>query len=102
FVANPDAKRLESTMTTVGQRVRAIMPDGNDIIGTAVGLGATGSLLIQGETDPEVLAADIVHLRPACANGSQFEEGHAFTLCDWRAPAGAHSSAPISADQACL
>jgi len=65
FVANPDAKRLESTMTTVGQRVRAIMPDGNDIIGTAVGLGATGSLLIQGETDHEVLAADIVHLRPA-------------------------------------
>src|SRR5699024_1331201 len=44
-------------------RVRAIMPDGNDIIGTAVGLGATGSLLIQGETDHEVLAADIVHLR---------------------------------------
>ncbi len=65
FVADPDAKRLESTMTTLGQRVRAIMPDGNDIIGTAVGLGSTGSLLIRGDIDHEVLAADIVHLRPA-------------------------------------
>lgn len=65
FVADPDAKRLEPTMTTLGQRVRAIMPDGNDIIGRAVGLGPTGSLLIRGETVHEVLAADIVHLRPA-------------------------------------
>ena len=40
------------------------MPDGKDIVGTALGLGATGSL-IQDETVHEVFAADIVHLRAA-------------------------------------
>src|SRR5699024_7439592 len=65
FVANPDAKRLESTMTTVGQRVRAIMPDARAIIGTGVGSMATGCLLIEDETDHEVLAADIFLLPPA-------------------------------------
>lgn len=65
FATNPNAQRLESTMSTIGQRVKAIMPDGKDIVGTAIGLGTTGSLLIQDETVHEVFAADIVHLRPA-------------------------------------
>ncbi|GAA2024498.1 biotin--[acetyl-CoA-carboxylase] ligase [Yaniella flava] len=65
FVAEPDAKSLESTMSTIGQRVKALLPDGNDVTGTAVGLGPTGSLLIQGETIQEIFAGDIVHLRPA-------------------------------------
>lgn len=65
FIAAPEAKSFEATMSTIGQRVKAIMPDGKDIIGTAVGLGQTGSLLIAGETIQEIFAADIVHLRPA-------------------------------------
>src|SRR5690625_3282326 len=44
FVANPQVQALEPTMATIGQRVKAIMPDGNDVFGMAVGLGATGSL----------------------------------------------------------
>lgn len=65
FAANPNAQRLASTMTTIGQQVKAIMPDGEDVVGTAIGLGTTGSLLIQDKTMHEVFAADIVHLRPA-------------------------------------
>lgn len=65
FATSPDTKTLESTMSTLGQQVKAIMPDGNHVYGTAVGLGETGSLLIQGETLQEIFAADIVHLRPA-------------------------------------
>lgn len=65
FVADPTAQRLESTMSTIGQQVKAIMPDGKDIVGTAIGLGSTGSLLIHDDTVHEIFAADIVHLRPA-------------------------------------
>src|SRR5699024_12200853 len=65
FIAKPDVKPLETTMSTIGQRVKAIMPDGKNIIGTAMGLGPTGSLLIADETLQEIFAADIVHLRPA-------------------------------------
>lgn len=65
FVASPQVEALEPTMGTIGQRVKAIMPNGKDVFGTAVGLGSTGSLLIQGETIQEIFAADIVHLRPA-------------------------------------
>lgn len=65
FCDEPDVKSLESTMSTVGQEVKAIMPNGKNIEGTAVGLGPTGSLLIAGETLQEVFAADIVHLRRA-------------------------------------
>lgn len=65
FIADPDATRLEATMSTIGQRVKAIMPDGHHIVGTATGLGPTGSLLIRNATTHEIFAADIVHLRPA-------------------------------------
>lgn len=64
FVVAPNAKALEPTMRTIGQHVKAIMPDGKNVVGTAVGLGSTGSLLIQGQTIQEIFAADIVHLRP--------------------------------------
>ena len=64
FTAAPDVKALEPTMTTIGQQVKAIMPDGNHVHGTAVGLGSTGSLLVRSETVQEIFAADIVHLRP--------------------------------------
>lgn len=65
FAVEPNADRFEPTMSTIGQSVKAMMPDGKDIVGTAIGLGTTGSLLIQDETVHEVFAADIVHLRPA-------------------------------------
>lgn len=65
FLTQPQAKSLEPTMSTIGQQVKAIMPNGKNIIGTAMGLGPTGSLLIASETIHEVFAADIVHLRPA-------------------------------------
>ncbi len=65
FSAQPEVQSLESTMSTIGQRVKAILPNGKNVLGTAVGLGPTGSLLIAGETMQEIFAADIVHLRPA-------------------------------------
>ena len=65
FVARPNVESLETTMTTIGQQVKAIMPDGNHIHGTAVGLGSTGSLIVDDGTEREIFAADIVHLRPA-------------------------------------
>lgn len=65
FAAKPEVASLEATMTTIGQQVKAIMPDGNYIQGSAVGLGSTGSLIVRGDTEQEIFAADIVHLRPA-------------------------------------
>lgn len=65
FVAKPVINSVEATMTTIGQQVKAMMPDGNHIHGTAIGLGSTGSLIVRDETDHEIFAADIVHLRPA-------------------------------------
>jgi len=65
FVTAPDVEPLEDTMITLGQQVKAIIPDGNHIHGIAVGLGSTGSLIVRSETDHEIFAADIVHLRPA-------------------------------------
>lgn len=65
FAANPDVKTLEPTMGTIGRRVKAIMPGGQDVVGTAIGLGQTGSLLVEHQQIEEVFAADIIHLRPA-------------------------------------
>jgi BirA family biotin operon repressor/biotin-[acetyl-CoA-carboxylase] ligase len=65
FTEAPDVKLIQDTMITLGQQVKAIMPDGNHIHGTAVGLGSTGSLIVRSDTDHEIFAADIVHLRPA-------------------------------------
>lgn len=65
YVAHPDATAMEHTMTTIGREVKAMMPDGNHVQGTALGLGSTGSLLIQADKVHEVFAADIIHLRPA-------------------------------------
>lgn len=65
FTAEPKVQRFEASMSTIGQRVKAIMPDGRNVVGTAIGLGTTGSLLIRDDVVHEVYAADIVHLRPA-------------------------------------
>lgn len=61
--------QVVANCATVGREVRAVMPDGNDLIGTAIGIDATGRILIQpagliGSDEIFALsAADIVHLR---------------------------------------
>lgn len=65
----PDAALVEDyrrTSSTLGSRVRAILPGDRDIIGTATHVDELGRLLI--DTDTEVVtvsAGDITHLRPA-------------------------------------
>lgn len=50
---------------TVGKPVRALLPGGREIVGTATGVDAQGRLCIDTGVDTEVVAAaDIVHLRP--------------------------------------
>lgn len=65
------AQEVASMMLTLGQQVRAELPDGSYRYGRASGIDAQGALLI---TDPEgtsvaVSAADVVHLRRADAQG---------------------------------
>lgn len=52
---------------TLGARVRAILPDGNEIVGVAVDVDGAGRLCIQDAgSDVHVVAAgDVKHLRPA-------------------------------------
>lgn len=58
------AQEYVATSATIGQRVRAEMPGGRDVTGTATGIDEHGRLLIDTETGPEVVGAgDIVHLR---------------------------------------
>lgn len=57
---------IESVCSTIGQRVRAEMPNGENIIGTAIGLSDDGGLVLRTTGGEQtVTAADIVHLRPA-------------------------------------
>lgn len=48
---------------TLGQKVRAIYPDGSEVVGTALDLDQSGNLLIDAGEIHSVAAADIVHLR---------------------------------------
>lgn len=51
---------------TIGRPVRAELPDGRVIEGTAVDVGAGGQLVIDNsDARHEVTAADVLHLRPA-------------------------------------
>jgi BirA family transcriptional regulator, biotin operon repressor / biotin---[acetyl-CoA-carboxylase] ligase len=50
---------------TIGSRVRALLPGGREIVGTAVAIDRFGRLSIDTEADTATIAAgDIVHLRP--------------------------------------
>ncbi|MGB2921893.1 MAG: biotin--[acetyl-CoA-carboxylase] ligase, partial [Mycobacterium sp.] len=52
--------------TTIGTRVRAILPGDAEIVGTATGIDDGGRLLIDDAgTTVTVSAGDITHLRPA-------------------------------------
>ncbi|GJF14729.1 biotin--[acetyl-CoA-carboxylase] ligase [Mycolicibacterium cyprinidarum] len=55
-----------SISSTIGTRVRAILPGDSEIVGTATGIDDSGRLLIDDAgTTVMVAAGDITHLRPA-------------------------------------
>ncbi|MFI0898930.1 biotin--[acetyl-CoA-carboxylase] ligase [Streptomyces sp. NPDC020983] len=67
---DPDASRLRQTYAagcaTLGRDVRAELPGGRDLSGTAVGVDDDGRLVISGpEGEQAVGAGDVVHLRPS-------------------------------------
>lgn len=58
-------QQVTATLSTLGASVRAVLPDGAEVRGAAVGLGEAGQLLVQlldGST-VSIAAADIEHLR---------------------------------------
>ncbi|MBB2996029.1 biotin--[acetyl-CoA-carboxylase] ligase [Paeniglutamicibacter cryotolerans] len=59
--------RVSAAMATLGERVRAELPGGTELIGEATGLGSDGSLLVRTADgkNHSVLAADVIHLRRA-------------------------------------
>jgi BirA family transcriptional regulator, biotin operon repressor / biotin---[acetyl-CoA-carboxylase] ligase len=62
----PLAADYRSVSTTIGTRVRAILPGDSEIVGTATGIDDSGRLLIEdGVTTVTVSAGDITHLRAA-------------------------------------
>ena len=62
----PLAADYRSVSTTIGTRVRAILPGDSEIVGTATGIDDSGRLLIEdGGTAVTVSAGDITHLRAA-------------------------------------
>lgn len=66
---DPDASRLRQTYAagcaTLGREVRAELPGGRDLSGTAVGVDDDGRLVIAGpDGEQPVAAGDVVHLRP--------------------------------------
>ena len=68
WVADPDALRpaYAAASVTLGRQVRAELPDGRVLVGTATAIDETGRVVIatpQGEQ--AVGAGDVVHLRPA-------------------------------------
>jgi BirA family biotin operon repressor/biotin-[acetyl-CoA-carboxylase] ligase len=71
---DPAASRLQQVYaagcTTLGRRVRAELPGGRDLSGTAVAVDGDGRLVIAGPLGEEAVGAgDVVHLRPAVGRG---------------------------------
>lgn len=67
-LADDDLHREYVTrVATVGTRVRAQMPDGNDIIGRAIDVERDGRLVVVDDcaVSHRIDTADVVHLRPA-------------------------------------
>ena len=54
---------LRANCGTLGQQVRAVMPDGSEIRGLATGITEQGHLVVESETTVELAAADVWHLR---------------------------------------
>ncbi|MBB2991302.1 BirA family biotin operon repressor/biotin-[acetyl-CoA-carboxylase] ligase [Mycolicibacterium iranicum] len=65
------ASEYRSVSTTIGTRVRAVLPGDSEITGVATGIDDAGRLEIDtGQTTVTVSAGDITHLRPAGVQGS--------------------------------
>jgi len=67
---DPTASRLDQTYAagcaTLGRQVRAELPGGKELAGTAVGVDGDGRLVIAGpDGEQAVGAGDVVHLRPS-------------------------------------
>jgi BirA family biotin operon repressor/biotin-[acetyl-CoA-carboxylase] ligase len=63
---DPVPGKVRSECSTISKSVRAIFPDGSEVIGLAVGIDESGRLLIQQSGIDQLLvvsAADIQHLR---------------------------------------
>ena len=57
-------ERYKTHSSTIGSRVRAEMVKGESIVGTAIGINATGALIISNDAGDHVLTAgDVFHLR---------------------------------------
>lgn len=51
---------------TLGRRIRASLPTGEELVGTAVALGDDGALIVETDgTRRPIAAGDVVHVRPA-------------------------------------
>lgn len=69
---NPDgfADDYAQVCTTIGSRVRVDLPGGDQVTGTATGVGDHGMLLLDTAEGPtSVAAGDVVHLRGAGTEG---------------------------------
>ena len=54
-----------SRCTTIGSSVRAVLPGGREVVGTAISVDNQGRLRIDAQPDVvAVTAGDVVHLRP--------------------------------------
>jgi BirA family biotin operon repressor/biotin-[acetyl-CoA-carboxylase] ligase len=56
-----------SKVATIGTRVKAHMPDGNDVVGRAIDVERDGRLVLIDDcaVSHRIDTADVVHLRPA-------------------------------------
>lgn len=71
---DPGASRLQQTYAagcaTLGRQVRAELPGGRELSGTAVAVDGDGRLVIAGRDGEEAVGAgDVVHLRPVVGRG---------------------------------
>lgn len=57
------ANEFRQHCSTIGERVRAIYPDGSELVGLARDVDELGNLLVEGDQLTSISAADIVHLR---------------------------------------
>lgn len=63
---------------TIGTEVRVILPGGQELLGTAIGVSDGGQLLVDtGETVRELSAGDVFHLRAQSGGYTQQTEGGA-------------------------
>lgn len=69
FMADPELsirhtlQEFRDHSSTLGSKVRAILPDQSEIVGLAIDIDSSGNLLIQGDQLHTISAADIIHLR---------------------------------------